>query len=494
MNNFIDLIIFEMANNHQGSISHAEYIIDKLGEVTRKYKLNAGVKFQYRDLDTLIHPNYKDSTAIKHIQRFISTRLSQNEFYGLVQMVKEQGMTAICTPFDEASVSLCEDHGIDIIKIASCSATDYPLLECIAKTQKPVIISTGGKTIAEIDNIYNFFTHRNTVFALLHCIGIYPVQNNQLQLNVIEQMKTRYPGIPIGYSGHETQGNILVAQMAVAKGATVFERHIGHADKDIPLNAYSTEVDDVEKWILAIQDARNICGDKNKKTVSQTELESLNELARGCYSSKQLKRGEVITRDSVFFAMPYQAGQTMSGQYQDDMIATKDYEVGEAIIEKRRATVVSDTRSIIHDIKGMLYESKVVIGNEFELELSHHYGMEHFRSTGATFISIINREYCKKIIIILPSQKHPMHYHKVKEETFQVLSGVLLLQLEHETINIHPGEIYTIERGIVHAFTSAEGCIFEEISTTHVKNDSFYNDPKIASIDMISRKTILKDW
>jgi N-acetylneuraminate synthase len=491
---FKDLLIFEMANNHQGNIKHAEYIIRKIGAAARKHNLNAGVKFQYRDLDTLVHPDYKNRTDIAHIPRFYSTKMNFDEYYSLVRLAKEEGLLAICTAFDEISVEFCMDHGIEIMKIASCSATDWPLLEKAAETQKPIIISTGGKTFSDIDKIYNFFTHRGAHFALLHCVGIYPVANHQVQLNCVDRMISRYPDISIGYSGHEDPKNTVISQMAIAKGASVLERHVGHSTEKIALNAYSTEVDDIELWIDAIKSARDICGEKNKKKIEEVEIKSLNSLSRGCYCAKPILKGQKITKEYVYFAMPCEAEQTTSGQYQDNMAATKDYAVNEAIFERRPVSIITDTRSIIHDIKGMLYEAKVVIGNEFELELSHHYGLEHFRNYGATIINIINREYCKKIIVVLAGQKHPTHFHKIKEETFQVLSGVLKLQLDEQEINIVAGKIVTIERGVKHSFTSSTGCIFEEISTTHRLKDSFYDDPLIAQIDAMSRKTILKDW
>ena len=168
--------------------------------------------------------------------------------------------------------------------------------------------------------------------------------------------------------------------------------------------------------------------------------------------------------------------------------------MNEALQEQRPVSLTSDTRSIIHDVKGMLYEARIAVGNEFELELSHHYGLEHFRNYGATIINVINREYCKKLIIILPGQKHPMHYHKVKEESFQVLYGTLSLTLDGKEMEVKSGQVITVERGVPHAFTSKEGCIFEEVSTTHVKNDSFYEDESIARLDVMERKTILEDW
>ncbi|MCL2633236.1 MAG: N-acetylneuraminate synthase family protein [Oscillospiraceae bacterium] len=495
MNNFFnDLFIFELANNHQGDVSHAEYIIKSIAKTVRKYNINAAVKFQYRNLDTLIHPDFQKRTDVKHIPRFYSTRLSDNDFYAMTQMVKEAGIKTMCTPFDEPSVELCLDHGIDILKVASCSAVDFPLLEAVAKAKKPIIISTGGKTFSDIDKIYNFFIHRNSIFALLHCVGMYPAKNEQIQLNCIERMINRFPETPIGYSGHESPDNHLIVQMAVAKGATIFERHIGHSTDTITLNDYSIEVDEVESWVEAVLSAKQICGNADKKKIEDLEIISMNELARGCYCAKAITKGEPIKREDVYFAMPCADTQTTSGHFSTDMIASRDYEINEALCEKRPVSILKDTRSIIHDVKGMLYEAKIIIGNDFELELSHHYGLEHFRNYGATIINIINREYCKKIIIVLPGQKNPTHMHKLKEETFQVLSGTLNLTMDEKETEIKAGEIVTIERFVKHSFTSVSGCIFEEISTTHMRNDSFYDDSKITDIDVMLRKTILKEW
>ncbi|MBQ8176285.1 MAG: N-acetylneuraminate synthase family protein [Oscillospiraceae bacterium] len=491
---FKDLIIFEMANNHQGDISHGIAIINKLGEVAAKYNINAAVKFQYRDLDTMIHPEFKDRTDVKHIPRFMSTRLSSDQFYQLVCAAKNAGLKTMCTPFDEASVDVIMDHGIEIIKVASCSAIDWPLLEKISETQKPVIISTGGKTFKEMDNIYSFLTHRNVDFAMLHCVGMYPVKEEDVQLNCMLRMKERYHGVTVGYSGHEDPKDYTICKMAVAMGAEILERHVGLETDTIKLNAYSTDVNEVDGWIEAILSARKICGNRNVKNISPAELQSMNELARGCYAAAPIKAGQVINRSDVFFAMPCEAGQTTSGVFQDGMIASKDYAVNEGLVEQRKVTVINDTRSLIHDIRGMLYEAKIVVGNEFELELSHHYGMEHFRHYGAAIINIINREYCKKLIVILPGQQHPNHYHKVKEESFQVLHGTLTLTLDGVTRDVKAGEVVTVERNMEHSFTSVDGCIFEEVSTTHVKNDSYYDDKKIAALDLMQRKTLLESW
>ena len=150
-------------------------------------------------------------------------------------------------------------------------------------------------------------------------------------------------------------------------------------------------------------------------------------------------------------------------------------------------------RSAIHDAKGMLYEAGIALGEDYEVELSHHYGMKHFRQHGAIIINIINREYCKKYIIVLPGQTHPTHAHKVKEETFQVLYGELDVIMEDgEVKRLKPGDIQTVLRGEYHSFASKGGAIFEEVSTQHMKSDSYYKDPEVSKLDPIERKTFLK--
>jgi N-acetylneuraminate synthase len=491
-----DLFIFEMANNHQGSVEHGLDIIHAISKIARKYNIKAAVKLQYRNLDTFIHPDYKDRTDVNHIPRFMSTKLNFEQFSQLVDVIKDEGMIPMVTPFDEESVDWCMDQGIEIIKIASCSALDWPLLTAVAQTRKPVIISTGGKSLSDIDKLYNFFTHKGCEFAFLHCIAEYPAPYEQLQLDFIDRLNRRYPEVTIGYSGHENPNDNIVPMLAIAKGAKILERHVGIPTETIKLNSYSMNPEQTSKWVESILLAKTICTTKkeNDKYISQEEMDSLNSLMRGVYLKRAVKQGEEINREDVFFAMPCHDKQMNSGEFTDGLIASKDYSANEELHEKKKVTNISLVRSVIHDAKGMLYEAGIALGDEFEVELSHHYGMQHFRQNGAIIISIINREYCKKLLIVLPGQKHPTHAHKVKEETFQLLYGDLEVNLDGKNIIMKPGDIQTVLRGEKHSFTSKTGAIFEEVSTTHVMSDSYYEDPKISKLDPIERKTILKRW
>lgn len=493
---FEQLYIFEMANSHQGSVEHGIDIIKAMSKIARKHNIKAAVKLQYRNLDTFIHPDYKDRTDVNHIPRFMSTRLGYEDFTQMIEAIREEGMITMSTPFDEDGINWCMDQGVDIIKIASCSALDWPLLTEAAKTRKPLIISTGGKTLSDIDKIYNFLTHKGCEFAFLHCVAEYPAPKEHLQLDFIDRLKRRYPTVPIGYSGHEDPDDNAVAMMAIAKGAKILERHVGLPTETITLNAYSMNPDQAERWISASEDARLMCTMKknNDKYISQEEIDSLNSLMRGVYVNKPIKKGQEIKREDVFFAMPCHERQMNSGEFKEGIIATSDYELNDEVHEKRKVSDIGLVRSVIHDAKGMLYEAGIALGDNFEVELSHHYGMQHFRQTGAIIISIINREYCKKLLIVLPGQKHPIHAHKVKEETFQLLYGDLEVNLEGRDITMKPGDIQTVLRGEKHSFTSVNGAIFEEVSTTHVKSDSYYMDEKIGRLDPIERKTILRNW
>lgn len=496
MNTLDNLFIFEMANNHQGSLEHGVRIIQEVGKIARKHNIKAAVKLQYRNLENFVHRDFKDRTDIKHIPRFMSTRLNYNDFCILVDEIRKAGMIPMSTPFDEDGVDWCANQGLDIIKIASCSAMDWPLLEKAAETGKKLIISTGGKSIDDIDKIYNFCIHRNCEFALMHCIAEYPVPEEHIQLDFIDRMKKRYPGIAIGYSGHENPNDCIVPMLAAAKGAEIFERHVGVPTETIHLNAYSMNPEQADHWVASLLKAKEICSLKQEDTkyISQGELDSLTSLMRGVYAKREIKKGEPVRRSDVYFAMPIQEGQMPSGEFKDNIIASIDYLPDQPLKEKREITNVKMIRDAVHAVKGLLLESGTTIGNDFEVELSHHYGMEKFRQYGAALISVINREYCKKLIVVLPGQAHPQHFHKVKEETFQLLYGDLKVEVEGKSREMVPGDIQTVLRNEIHAFSSRNGAIFEEVSTTHIKGDSYYQDPEISGKDLIERKTIIKEW
>lgn len=491
------LHIFEMANNHQGSVEHGLKIVDAAARLARKHNVRTAVKLQFRELDSFIHPAAKGRSDIKHIPRFESTRLDAEQFRRLVTAIREAGLVCVVTPFDEPSVALCKALDVDVLKVASCSATDWPLLETIAAAGKPVIASTGGMSLTDIDNLVTFLSKHVPALAIMHCVSLYPTPPERHALNFMSRLMRRYPYVLTGYSGHEPPDNTDVAMAAVAKGARVLERHFGVPTDEIKLNAYSMNPEQADRWLDAVQRVRAICGQGEDKHIGEDESRSLLELQRGVFARHPIKQGEEIEREDVFFAMPCQDGQLTSGkfgQYRSRHVASRDYAANEAIREQTGTDKFSQLRGILHDARGMLYEAGIVLGDDISIEVSHHYGLERCRETGCILINSINREYCNKFLIMLPGQKHPQHKHKKKEETFHVLWGDLEVELEGNLIRMNAGDKLLVERDQMHAFRSNGGCIFAEISTRSIRSDSYYADPEIAAKDPLERKTIVESW
>jgi len=494
---FNGLFIYDMANNHQGDVNHAMSIVQALGAVTRETGVRGALKFQFRQLDTMIHPDYKTRQDVKHIPRFLSTALSNDQYHLLTEAVKDNGMMTICTPFDEESVEVILDLGIEIIKVASCSASDRPLLEKIAEVNRPVIASTAGLSIQKIDRLVSFFESRGVHFALMHCVAIYPTPTPKLQLNQIALLRERYPHVPIGFSTHESPENYLAVQIAFAKGAQLFERHVGIGTEHYKLNAYSSTPAQIKRWINAYQEAGDACGGEHRSPAALEEIESLRSLMRGVYAKEAIQPGNKLTSNKVFFAMPLHDDQLTSGDWVDCFVADQAYAPNEPIHDHVAASKLSPDEMIYRimlEVRGMLNQARIFIGQESSIELSHHYGLERFREFGAVIINCINREYCKKLIIQLPRQKHPYHFHKKKEESFQLLYGDMEVEKEGKRISLTPGDIVLIEPGQWHKFHTLCGAIFEEVSTTHYNDDSFYEDEHIARFPRDMRKTYLENW
>ncbi|MFC1957664.1 N-acetylneuraminate synthase family protein [Chloroflexota bacterium] len=328
------LFIFDMANNHMGSVEHGLNIIKKIQEATHGFAFNFGFKLQYRQLDTLIHPDFKDRMDFKYIKRFSETRLAPSEMKELKDEMKKRGFITVCTPFDEGSVDLIEEHDFDIIKVGSCSFTDWPLWERIARTKKPIIASTGGASLEDIDKVVAFLEHRQKDFAIMHCVAEYPIPNSHLQLGQIELLRTRFPEASIGYSTHEDPDNVDAIKIAIGKGASIFEKHAGVATEKIKLNAYSVTPAQVRRWLEVARQAFEICGVSDKRQeFDPAEIAELRSLGRGVFAGRHLQKGQRIQLADVFFALPTQEGQLTA----NDMSKYTEF-YAEALLTKTHST------------------------------------------------------------------------------------------------------------------------------------------------------------
>ena len=498
------LFIFEFANNHMGDVNHGlrmikEYaqVIDEFRTTTSNSNFMFAVKFQFRNIETFIHPHFKDRTDLKYVKRFSETKLDFSDWELLKSSSEKAGFKTICTGFDEPSVSLIKDMGFDYIKIASCSFTDWSLLSKIAEYDMPIIASTAGSSLEDVDSVVGYFKNRNKNLSIMHCVGQYPTKEEDLQLNQIDFLKNRYSDIAVGFSTHEEPDNFESIKIAIGKGAQVFEKHVAVVTDQYPKNAYSCTPEQISVWLYAAHYAEKLCGTSKARYIpSAKELSDLRQFKRGVFAKEKINKGDVISNSNVFFAWPPSDDQVLANDMSmfNTYIAEKNFEVNESVTNKNSTKLESKEKliNIINNVKALLKEANVVYPGQAKLEISHHYGIDNFHTKGATMITVVNRGYCKKLIICLPGQSHPEQYHEKKEETFVVLHGTVELYLNDKLNVIQRGDIATIEPGTRHKFNTPTGCVIEEISSTHYPFDSYYTDEKINNNN--NRKTLITHW
>lgn len=499
-NLFKNLFILDLANNHFGDLIHTKKIISSFAKIIKLNKINATIKFQFRDLDSYIHPKFINSDD-KYVRRFLDTRFSEENFKKIFTILKNNNIKTSCTPFDEKSVEKIEKMKFDFLKIASVSSQDFNLLERTCYNKIPKIISTGGLTLAEIDKIHSFFSKKQQQFALMHCVAIYPTQNNDLNIQFIKNLKDRYPNIPIGWSTHEYPNELLPAVIAKSCGAEIFERHIGIYSKKYKLNNYSSTPLLFEEWVKSLKNAEKIFGDYYKPSI-QKEIKTLNSLQRGVYASREIKKGEILEfNKNISLCFPLCKKQLTAAEFKNkQMISMQNIKSNEAI-NKKIIKVNPDftkevlVRGFVHKAKAMLNYSKIKVKEKFEMEISHHEGIENFKKVGCFLLNLLNKKYAKKILIMLPMQKHPLHKHKIKVESFIISFGSLYLKDNKKTYVLTAGDIVHLKKNKWHSFKAgSQGCIFEEISTTSYKEDTIYFNKKINSLLRSDRKTIINKW
>jgi sialic acid synthase SpsE/mannose-6-phosphate isomerase-like protein (cupin superfamily) len=485
INNLGTFYIFEMANNHMGSVEHAKKIIDAFSDLAKRRKINAAIKLQFRNLDTFIHKDYQASD-LKFVKRFNETRLTHNQFKEIVEYIHAAGMVSMATPFDNESLHMFDDLGVQMLKIASCSVDDWPLLNEASTINRKIVISTGGATIKTLKRVYNIFKKAGRDFSYMHCIAEYPTPIDKSFLNRITKLKEEFPDIEIGFSTHESPKQKSMVPYAIALGCALVEKHVGVPTDTIKLNEYSCTVEDFEKVLDEVELLESAM--KGEFTTSQ----ALQELKRGIYSKRPIKKGDIVTANDFYYAMPVLDGCMDVSMIDTILNTTAMIDINNDIpIKHEYFHDINKTLTIIDIISKaneMLSASNITVTAKDDVELSCHYGLDNFYETGALIISKINRAYCKKIILMLPNQSHPTHRHIQKEECFELLSGDCTLVLNGRSIELKKGDTILINRNVSHSFFSKNGCVIEEISTTHIKGDSIYDDPRINKLSVDERK------
>jgi sialic acid synthase SpsE/quercetin dioxygenase-like cupin family protein len=498
--NFLEkpLFILEMANNHMGDIDHGIKIVHEFKKVVEGFdEFQFSIKLQHRD-DSFFHPDHINRKDHKLIKRFTETRLGFDNFKRLTDEIRNCGFLTMCTPWDEPSVDLMERLDYDIFKIASCAFNDWPLLERVVKTNKPIIASTAGAQLDSIDQVVSFFSHRNKEFAIMHCVGEYPCLAENLELNQVDFFKHRYPDVPIGFSTHEAPSNMDTIKIVIAKGALLYEKHIGVPTDQYQLNAYSATPQQTKSWIESARETFTMCGGSKtkRKGFTQKEMDDLGILYRGAYAAKDIAAGEKIDLTDMFLAMPNVDGQLVANNLSKytEFYATTGFKKNEPLM--LNGIEVKEQRKQIHEIvdklRDTLVKSNVALPPYVDLEISYHYGINRFYEVGGILVQVLNREYSKILLVMFAGQSYPNHHHVQKDETYHILYGDLTVDVEGTEHKLVKGGLLSVSRGQVHGFKTTNGVIIEEIATTYIKGDSIYADDSISK--NLNRKTYLTFW
>ena len=349
---FHELFVLEIANNHLGSLERGLKIVSAYGQVVRFNNVRAAMKLQIRDVGNFIHKDFRGRSDIRYIKKTLETQLDLDEYAALVKAIREANSIAMATPFDERSVDVCCELGIQILKIASSDLNDWLLIEKIAKAKKPVIVSTGGSSLKDIDDLVRFFDNRHIPLAINHCVSLYPSEDHELEMNQIDFLHNRYPDHVIGFSTHEHSDWTSSMLIAYAKGARTFERHVDIDSDGVKISPYCSLPAQIDEWFRAFHHAKAMCGapGTQRRLLPRQEIEYLDGLVRGVYARRNLPAGHILGDDDVYLAIPLLKGQIscrelMRGEVllkpveQDQPIKIDDIDSPYASIPSLRATI-----------------------------------------------------------------------------------------------------------------------------------------------------------
>jgi len=296
-------IIAEIGQNHNGSIVMAKKLIDMAVRCGA-----SAVKFQKRDIPSELTREaydkiYDSPHSFGHTygEHRIALELDEAQHLELKEYASAQGIPYFCTPCDVPSVEMMERIGVPFFKVASRDLTNLPALEAMAKTGKPVIISTGMASLEDIDDALEVLGKERKDIVILQCISQYPADMDNVNLRVMHTLREKYQKIT-GFSDH-TPG-IIASVAASVMGAAVIEKHItiSRAMKGSD-QAGSLEEPGLKKMIEYIRLAERAKGD-GVKVVNPATKAAKDKLARSVTSAVDILAGTIITEDMLCLKSP----------------------------------------------------------------------------------------------------------------------------------------------------------------------------------------------
>ena len=286
-------LIAEIGQAHDGSLGMAHTYIDaaaKAGVTIVKFQTHIAAAESSIYEPFRIQFSSQDATRFDYWKRM---EFTVDEWRELKQHCEEVGLEFMSSPFSNAAVDLLEIVGVKRYKVGSGEVTNFVLLEKIAQTGKPVILSSGMSSFAELDKTVQFLKSRNVEYSILQCTTAYPTSPEHYGLNVIQELKKRYQ-VPIGFSDHSS--SIEACITAVTLGAELLEFHIVFDKDSNGPDAKSSltiaEATQLVKAVRTIELALKNPIDKNNNA-QFTDLKNIFE--KSLAVNKDLKKGHLLT-------------------------------------------------------------------------------------------------------------------------------------------------------------------------------------------------------
>jgi pseudaminic acid synthase len=290
--------IAEISSNHNGSIKQAKKLIltaKKFGADAVKLQtyLPETMTIKSRKKDFLMSSGIWKGKTLWDLYTKAHTPYTWHK--ELFKFAKKNKITCFSSPFDETAVQLLEKLNCPFYKVASLELTDLPLIETIAKTKKPIIISTGTANLVEISNAYHVAKKYGSKIALLYCVTVYPANKSDFNLNNIKILKKKF-NCPIGFSDHSIDSSI--AGSAIVAGAEIIEKHIALDNQknglDIKFSIKGKEIKEIRK---KIDESYKLLGKdyfyRNKKELGYKKFR------RSIYVVQDIKKGEKFTSKNI---------------------------------------------------------------------------------------------------------------------------------------------------------------------------------------------------
>ncbi len=291
-------VIVEIGINHNGSYEKAKQMVEDA------YKNGAEcVKFQMHVVEEeMIKNDVIPANAEESIWNIIKkSSLTRDEHFRLKNYVEDLGMIYLCTPFSRVAIDILEDFEVAAYKIGSGECNNYPLVEYIASSGKPVILSTGMNNIETISKSVRILEDYKVDYALLHCTSMYPTPYEKVRLGGITALKKYFSNVPVGLSDHSL-GN-YTSFAAVVLGASIIEKHFT-SDKswegpDIEISIDPAELADLIKGTEAIYKALG-----GTKDILPEEQPTIDFAYASVVTVKDVKKGERFTESNIWVKRP----------------------------------------------------------------------------------------------------------------------------------------------------------------------------------------------